>query len=80
MEDTETLDNNHDSYQSLIHFGPQPLSIDGSSEAMCSQENLLDCDVEEEDNDEEIYSDFFFIVLELTVREAMPYKVDLMKH
>ncbi|KAJ0088253.1 hypothetical protein Patl1_32370 [Pistacia atlantica] len=37
MEDTETLDDNHDSYQSLVHFGPQPLSIDGSSEAMRPQ-------------------------------------------
>ncbi|KAJ0112649.1 hypothetical protein Patl1_03504 [Pistacia atlantica] len=59
MEDTETLDDNHDSYQSLAHFGPQPLSIDGSSEAMGPQENLVDCDVEEEDNDEENYSDSF---------------------
>ncbi|KAJ0026283.1 hypothetical protein Pint_07606 [Pistacia integerrima] len=27
IEDTETLDDNHDSHQSLVHFGPQPLSI-----------------------------------------------------
>lgn len=57
MEESETPDDNQDGCQSLIRYGPQPLSIDGSSESVGPQEYQLDCDVEEEDNYEEVYRD-----------------------
>ncbi|XP_044467196.1 ubiquitin carboxyl-terminal hydrolase 21-like isoform X2 [Mangifera indica] len=57
MEESETPDDNQDGCQSLIRYGPQPLSIDGSSESVGPQEHQLDCDVEEEDNYEEVYRD-----------------------